>query len=622
MTPAHAAAGRNIKIAAENREESVMKKTLIRLLFGLFAILVFTGAAFAWNPSDEVMRLNKESPSFDTFGNPAAVIWQRNEEINLREDGATEKTKHYIVSFGERIPASLSIYAALAPADGDVQITHAGIYNPMNGVCEMKLEPAVFVLSGGLRINVVKVPDAARGRIFVVEEKSVSASSLNETISMAAQFPVWEQNVRVEAPAKTEIYWFGNELRDPETVKLNDKRKVYSWSVTNQPAWHGTGLVVLQRPYLSLTMNPDLRTALLAMEKKAEEYAKCGISAPAGDTVAMMKWLDDPSRNEKNLPPHIIRSVKQLPASGPWTMSERTLLLSGWLHKKGTDSKIWWQAPTVVSDNSTVAEDFWNMPVIVVGEGKKSVYYHSGQGVAYGAVSPFLAGTDIYRAKEKKGVATKEIKAGNPANHKLTMNWNLKLAPSGTAEGTLTAIVEGAWAGLFSNGIVPGKDIAAQLMASRVNFALPGMTLTPTSIKTRESGYRIDFNVKCVPGIAQKKNLLVRLPGGIPEILGELINETSEFTFRFPFMIEQKVRMSTPKGYKLFQPEVNHIIGTKKTSQLTEKIRSNDVKNILEAECVWVVKNLKIHMEDANVLKQQVSEILRWPALNLPYRKK
>jgi len=599
-----------------------MKKTLGRIIFGLFAIFAFTGAAFAWNPSDEVMRLNKETPSFDTFGNPAAVIWEKNEELSLHDDGSTEKTKHYIVSFGERIPTSLSIYAAIAPSDGDVKITHAGIYNPMNGMCEMKLEPSVFVLPGGLRISVVNIPDAARGRVVAVEEQSVSASSINETISMASQFPVWEQNVRVEVPSKTDIYWLGNELRDPEIIKTNLKRKIYSWTVTNQPAWRGTGLVVLQRPYLSLTMKPDLRTALLDMEKKAEDYAKCGISAPAGDAAAMMKWLDDPARNELNLPQHIIRPVKLLPKTGPWTMSERTLLLNGWLGKKGTGGKIWWQAPTAVTEYSRVADDFWNMPVIVSGEGKKAVYYHSGQGVAYGAVSPFLAGTDIYRAKEKKGVSTKEIKAGSPANHKLTMNWNLKLAPSGAADGTLAVTIEGAWAGLFSNGTMPNKEIARHLMTSRVNFALQGMTLTATGIKKRESGYRIDFNVKCVPGIAQKKNLLVRLPGGIPEILGELINENTSFTFRFPFIIEQKVRMSTPKNYKLFQPEVNRVIGAKKTSQLTEKIKHNDVRNVLDAECVWVVKKLKIDMEDANVLKQQVGEFLRWPALNLPFRKK
>jgi len=603
-----------------------MHKTSGRIAIAFLAIFLFATSAFAWNASDEVMRLNKEAPSFDTFGNPAAVIWQKNEEIKMNEDLSTETTKQMIVSFGEKIPASLSVYAAIAPTDGEVQIMQAGIYNPMNGMCEQKLQPSVVELPGGLLIVVVKVPDSARGRAFVVEEKAVrgAKAGIEETISMAAQFPVWEQKVKVTIPTGQQIYWLANELKDPE-MGNSGKEKSYFWSVTNQPAWHGTGLVVFQRPYISLTLEPNLRAALLRMDKKAQDYANAGIPAPAGDAAAIMKWIDNPSRNEKNLPQYMIRSVKQLPKSGPWTMAERTLLLNGWLCQKGWGSKIWWQAPTVVTEDSTVAEDFWNMPVIVRAEGKKAVYYHCGQGTPYGTVSPFLAGTDIYRAKEHKdkkgGTETKEIKAGNPANHKLSMKWNLSLTSAGVADGTLTATAEGAWASLFSNGIVPSKEIAAHLLATRISIAIPGMTLTPVDVKQRESGYRLDFKVHCVPGIAQKKNLLVKLPGGIPEILGELINQNESIIFRFPFMIEQNVRISTPKGYKLYQPDVNRVVGTKKTSQLTEKIRHNDVRNVLEAECVWVVKKLKIDMDDAQLLKQQLGEFLRWPVLNLPFKK-
>lgn len=601
------------------------KKVKIFAMAFLTAAITAT-AAFAWNPADDVMRLNKETPSFDTFGNPSAIIWMKNEEIKMKEDLSTETTKQMIVSFGERIPASLSVYAAIVPTDGNVQITTAGIYNPMNGVCEQKLQSSTVEMPGGLKVVVVKVPDSARGRAFVVEEKTMrtSKTGIDETISMAAQFPVWEQKVKVTIPTGQHIYWLTNDMKEPEVVN-SGAEKSYSWVVTNQPAWHGRGLVVFQRPYISLTLNPDLRTALLAMEKKVQDYANADISAPAGDAVALMKWMDDPTRNEKNLPRYMIRSVKQLPKNGPWTMAERTLLLNGLLCKKGWGSKIWWQAPTVVTDDSTVAEDFWSMPAIVRTEGKKTVYYHCGQGVPFGSVSPFLAGTDIYRAKEqkdKKGATeTKEVKAGSPSNHKLTMKWNLTLTAAGVADGTLNATVEGAWASLFSNGIVPGKDIAAQLLASRINIAIPGMTLTPVDIKPFESGYRLNFKVHCVPGIAQNKNLLVRLPGGIPEILSELINQNEKVTFRFPFMIEQNVRMSTPKGYKLYQPDVNKVLGTKKMAQLTEKIRHNDVRNTLDAECVWIVKKLKIEMDDAQLLKQQLSEFLRWPVMNLPFKK-
>lgn len=599
-----------------------MNNSLKKIVISLFAIATCATAAFAWNPSDEVLRLNKEVPSFETFGNPAAVIWLRNQELKQNNDGSVDICRYYIINFGEKIPDKWREYKAVAPIDGEFQITHAAIYNPMNGMADMKLDPEVRVLPGGVSVHCVSIPDAARGRAVVIteQERRTGSKGLDETVSFAEEIPVWEQKIAIAIPQKNTLYWFANMMREPQIVNSGNE-KVYFWEVMNQPAWRGTGLVISQKPAISFSSEAKLQPVLEAMQKKVEDYSAAGISPAARDAKAAMKWFDVPERRETNLPDNMIRPVRNLPKQGPWTRAESTILLGNWLEKAGSGTKIWWQSPTVLTADNTVAEDFWKLPVIVRTEGKKNVYYHCGQGVEYGEVSPFLSGTDLYRAKTN-GIDHKEVKAGNPANHKLSMLWNLKIAESGTAEGTLSAIIDGAWAGIFSNGIIPKNDISAQLLFARINFAIPGMTLTPVSVQPRTSGYKMDFKVRCVPGISQKNNLLVRLPGGVPEILGELINQNDSYTFRFPFIIEQKVRMSTPKGYKLFQSEVTRTVGQRKNSKLIETIKHNDVRNNLEADCSWTVKKLKVDMEDANELKQQLGEFVRWPVLNLPFRKK
>lgn len=598
-----------------------MRKTFKYFLFALILITAVSTSAFAWNASDEVMRLNREAPSMDTFGNPLAVVWLKNQEMKLNKDGVLDITRYLIIYFGERIPNSLREYKVAAPAEGELNIS-AGIYNPMNGIQERRLQSEISEIPGGTKIHTVAVPDEACGRALVIveKEKRIGTDGINETIPMAAQYPIWEQKISAEVPSDKSLFWLANEMREPEIINEGG-RKAYFWDVTNQPAWHGAGMVVFQRPYISFTSEEKLEPVLKAMQKKAESYAR--IEAPVyGDAKKLMKWLENPEKNEANLPRNMIRHISMLPKDGPWTQAERTLLLNGWLNKNNKGTQIWWQSPTVITEDSSVAEDFWTAPVIVETEGKKkATYYHCGQGVEYGEVSPFLAGTDVYSLKPGGGIQSKEVKAGDPSNHKFYLLWNLKLGNDGVAEGTLSAIVDGAWAGIFSNGAVPSAEQAVQLITKKADFAIAGMTLTAEKVTPRTSGYRIDFKVRCALGIIQNKNMLVRLPGGVPEILGELVNDEENIQFRFPFVIEQKVVMSTPKGYKCFQPVVNKAVGTKKTSHLVEKIAHNDPRNKLEAEYVWVVKKLKLEMEDGRTLKQQLGEVLRWPVLNLPFRK-
>ncbi len=623
-----------------------MRKILKTLVLALVLTGIFAVAGFAWNPSQEVLRLNKEVPSFDTFGNPQAVIWLKNQEIKLNTDGSVDTFRYLIVNFGERIPASWHEYRIVIPADGKLKLAHAAIYNPMTGSLEKNLKFKTETLPGGLQVIEVEITDAARGRAVVIveNEKRFDQKGIDATVMLAGNLPIWEQRIAVQMPKEEALNWYANRMRDPEIID-NKNEKIYFWALVNQPAWHGEGIRIFQRPYITFSPSATMLPVLENMQKKAEAYAKVAKPAAApSETGKLMRWFEAPERNEAKLPRNFLRPVGRLPKEGPWTPAERTLLLNGWMKNDG-GTKIWWQSPTTIAAYIPVAEDFWSSPVIVNTSGKKTLYYQAGQGVDYGDISPFLAGTDIYRRSDKKpvvsaaedkaksakkkkskkdlsdGVDTKEVKAGSPADHKLSLSWSFKLTEGGVAEGTLTANIDGAWAGIFSGGVIPTKENSAQLMTRCINFAIPGMVLTATDVKPRPSGYRLDFKVRCAPGIVQGKNMLLKLPGGIPEILGQLLYDTDSVTLRFPFIINQSVRMSTPKGYKCFTNDFNNVIGTKKSAYLVEKIHNNYARNTLEADCVWTVRQLRQEMSDAEEFRKQIGAFLGWPNLNLPFRK-
>ena len=620
-----------------------MKRILKSLAVAIFLISIAAGAGYAWNPKEEIQRLGKDIPSMDTFGNPQAVIWLKNQEMRFNQDNSVDNFKYTIVYFGDRIPADWREHKIVAPVNGDTRIMLAAIFNPATGAQERTLKTELTTLPGGCKVYTVHIPDAACKKVIalVEGERRIDQANVDMTISMAERYPVWEQKIAVQMTQDKPLYWFANRMREPDILNA-EKGKIYFWAVTNQPAWHGDGIRIFQRPFISFSASPKLSIVLAKMQEKAELYKKVELPSSAPSSAdRLINWLEAPERNETQLPKNAIRPLNMLPKEGPWTPAERTLLLNACFERQGRGTKIWWQAPTTVMADSSVAEDFWSSPVIVNAAGKKSTYYQAGQGVEYGDVSPLLAGTDIYRISDKKleaaaddsvkakkkkkisdtGYETREVKAGSPADHRLSLSWSLKLTPDGVADGSLSAIIDGAWAGIFSGGSLPTKDVAAQLLAARINFAIPGMFLTPTDVKMRPTGYRLDFKVHCAPGIVQNRNMLLKLPGGIPEILGQLLYDNDSVTFRFPFMIDQHVRIDMPKGYKYFSNEINNVIGTKKSSQLVEKISYNPARTVLEADCKWIVKKLKQEMDDAQVLKQQIGAFLAWPSLNLPFRK-
>ncbi len=632
MTRARAEAAKNTSSAAESKGEHLMNGAVKKTAAALFAILfliVSAASSSAWDAVSEVRRLNKEAPSLDGFAGAEALVWLRNSDFRMLTDGTMEHTRRVIVMMGEKIPDSWKTMKFAIPSDGTLTIEDAAWYNPMTGFKEGSLYVSDETLSGGAAGKVVSTPDDAVGRVVVlsIRETHEKHYGVDATIPMAGSLPIWEQNVSVEAPAGRELYWLGKDIKDPVITKESGT-ETHRWTIMNQEPWNGDGFVVYLRPSLTFSTKKGINQSLrdmAALEQSVPTLPIPSSAAVKGDKtragIKLMEWMAQPERTLRHYPKNMVRDADKLPAEGPWTQWEQTLILNKQLRKLGWESSVWWQPVGDVDKDSPASSELWSAPVLQLnGKDGKSTVYRAGQTSEFGVTAPSVAGSVIYSLKDGEFI-TKNVTVGSPADHKLSLLWILKLNDVGRASGTLTITASGGWTTLFSDGNMPSKANLTEFLKSKVNFAIPGMALTPTSVSPTKTGYKLDFAVECAPGLILAGNLLLRLPGGVPTRVGEMINKNSEYTLRFPFILEQKVRMDMPGGYKIIQVPTVKKLGEGSKAVLKESITHWPKKAQLLADSLWVVKTIHIDKALGGVMREELNACLRWPILDIPFRK-
>ena len=605
-------------------------KTRTRLLSltVVLAAIFLAQAAFAWDASSEVRRLNKEAPSLDGFKNAEALVWLRDNSYRMLGDGTMEHVSHSIVMIGEHVPQEWKEIKLPVRENGKITIEEAAWYNPMTGLREGKLEIGEETLAGGAVVRIIKTPDDAVGRAVVlsISETYDKRYGIDEAISMAGPLPVWEQSVTAEVPTGRQLFWTGRDVKEPVVTNDNGTQK-YKWTVMNQEPWLGEGFIEYRMPGLAFSTRKGVDKSLSEMEELAFGVPSFSLPAAArGDAkragLKLMEYLTEPKTTLEGYPKGWVRPTAQIPAEGPWTPWEKTLLLSKWLKKLGWNSEVWWQSVIELGDDTPTSVNLWAAPVLELSvSGGKSAFYQAGQSPEFGVAAPSVSGANIYRLKDGK-YETRVVKSGSPTDHRLSLLWILNLDSNGAATGTLSVNVTGGWTDLISGGQLPTVNDLSALIRKRINFALPGMVLTPKPPVATSTGFRLDFDVRCVPGIVHSGNLLLRLPGGIPSNVGEMIGRNSDYTFRFPFMIDQKVRMNMPKGYRMIQTPPVKKIGEGSKAVLKESIIHWPKKAQLIADSTWVVKTTHVDKDYAAVLKEELNACLRWPVLDIPFRTK
>ncbi|WP_278549306.1 hypothetical protein [Cloacibacillus evryensis] len=608
-------------------KDNFFKRTVI---FAAALLLLSSSAvaAHAWNSADEIARLKKEVPSLETFGENSAVIWLRNNESRMLADGSMENLRATIIMMGERVPADWKTLRYPVPADGSLSIEEAAWYNTMTGMKEGSLPVNEEKLAGGAAVKVISVPDDTVGRavVITVKENRANRYGVDETVNMAGSLPIWEQNVSVELPEGMELFWIGRDMKDPVVARQNNVQR-YSWQVMNQLPWHGEGFVVNERPMLSFSSKKGVTHSLRMLNDIARSMpapsvpvSMKGDAARAG--AKLIEWVTAPERTLRDYPENWVRAADRIPPEGPWTPWEQTLLLNKWLASQGWTVSLWWEAKMPLNASTPASTTLFAYPILELRprEGAKPSYFKAGLPFAFDRLPSSIAGSEIYGLKDDEYV-TKKLPSGSSSENRLALLWRLKLDDQGRAAGTLDVTVTGGWSDLFSGNEVPSLNKIGPLLLAKINFAIPGMNITPTSVEPFSAGYKLSFDVRCVPGIIHGGSMLLRLPGGIPLLVSEMIGREKKYTLRFPFIIDQKVRMSMPGGFKMLQTPPLKQLGSGTKAILKESITHWPKKAELLADSTWVVKNREIDGVLAQLLREELNASLRWPVLDLPFRK-
>lgn len=604
-----------------------MKKTVRILLVVFSVIFILSSQALAWSTSSEIRRLNEEAPSLDGYGKAEALVWLRDFDYKMLADGTMENTRRTVVMMGEEIPDEWKEIKIPVPDSGKLEITEAAWYNPMTGLKDSNIKIEEETLSGGAVVKIIRVPDDAVGRAVVLRVRATYPRhyGIDAVVEMAGKLPIWEQNITAELPEGRELYWSGRDIKAP-LVSKNAGVQRYTWKVMNQAPWKGEGFVLYKQPSLTFSSKMGINAALADMEQLVKEIPTLPMPAAAKGTaekagIRLMNWLAQPENLLVGYPDNWVRAAAEIPAEGPWTKWEQTLLLHKWLTKLGWDSEVLWQADEELTQRSPSSTATWHGPVLYTSYGKpEKKYYQAGQTADYGVTSPSIAGSSLYSLKNGE-YTVKRVSAGSASDHRLAFLWKLSLNEYGRAEGTLDLTVTGGWTELISDGSVPSPAFLDSIIKRKVNFAIPGMIINTESVTPTLTGYRAKFKVSCNPGIIHAGNMLLRLPGGVPSSVGEMVGKNDEYTLRYPFILDQAVRMKMPKGYRLVQVPPVKTVGEGTKTLLKETINHWPKKAELEADSTWVVKKTDVTMALASVLKEELNGLLRWPVLDLPFRK-
>lgn len=598
----------------------------------LLALSFTASTGFAsWDSADEVRRLNREAPSLDGFEGAEGLVWLENTDYKVRLDGSMEKASYLVVIIGETVPETLADIRIPIPQDGSADIIDASWYNPMTSVKEGSLPVETENLPGGASVLRISVPGAAAGRAVVLAVREIHPKKYGSDgcVAMAGPLPRWEQNLTVEVDEGMELAWIARDAGEPRMSK-GGSVVGYKWTVMNQQAWHGEGFVEYKRPFVAFGTKKGKNNAVSVVAELASSikapplpsFAGTGDKAKTG--ARLMSWIAEPARTLRGYPRSWVRTNAQIPDEGPWTPWEQTLILNKWLSAIGWNTEVWWQAAAELGDDSPAALDLFTAPVLRLtadSVSNKRSYYQAGQAADFGATAPSVTAAALYRLNQKGEAEKKTVGPGAASDHRLTMLWKLRLGEDGVAGGALEVTVTGGWTELFSEGQLPEEKALSAFLTRRINFAMPGLELTPKEVKRSGTGYKMEFGVKCAPGIVHGGNLLLRLPGGVPQRLGEMIGREDEYTFCFPFIIDQKVRMKMPRGYKMVQPPAIVDRGAGSKASLKQSITHWPKKAELLADSTWIVKTRTVDVGLSILLKEELAASLRWPVLNLPFRK-
>jgi hypothetical protein len=595
-----------------------------------FAItLIFSApvyAANAWNVRAEISRLRAEVPPLEAFSGADAAVWLDSDKYSLTSDGGSVRESIFLmlVSPGAA-ERGLKPRRIPYPVDetSSVKITEAAIYDPDDGD-RIGALPVREYDEGGIRGAEISFPREAEGAIaaITVEEISREEYRLSGVKIFSGELPVWEQTVTVEAADGMNVYWEGSGVGAPERV-ANGRIQRIKWTVLNEPAWAGGGILGEGRPALVFS----LEHGLLAGLKKNRELEQAPYAPRIPPNVASAKSsLTRAAENIfKFMSPRLIKNAdaprrdESVPADGPWTAREQVMIAAKWLSAMGFETRVYWRQKTPVGSDGPSSPDNWLEPALKASGGGHEIYFKAGQTGDPEKIHPSLYGESLYRAGPS-GVERITLPSGSAADHVFTQNWKYSLDTEGKISGKLDVTLTGGWIDVMTPGAAESPESAAGEFLKNMSFSAPVITFAAKSVKAAASGLRISYDVSAVTGIVSGGDILFKLAGGLPVCFNDIPAGGAKFSFRFPFVFTITSVVSTPKGYKAISLPGKSARGDSK-ALLEESVVHWPKRARAEAECKWTVRASPADEYASARIAEGLAALFAWPETAIPLRK-
>ena len=607
-----------------------MKKRIasfIGLLLAILCVAPGVAAEKPWDAAADVARLAREVPSIRAF-EAEGIVWMDTFDYSLLADGTMRKERRYLLLLDADSEIGTHIIQYPLDDGASVEIAEASWFNSGDASRGGSLAVEEYDRDG-IRCAIVRFPEESRGGVIAVSSVTTYPMRyyMDDVLPLAGHLPIWEEEVRVTVPEDMDIYWEGVGVRTPQRSRENGTERI-TWNILNQPVWRTNWLVEEQRPMLLFSLQRGLISHLKGLgttEAAFRAPAVPSVVQSAGGNLpkageAIHRYLADRVLTIEGLAPEGIRAREFIANADKWTSWERTLIAGKWLQELGFDVKVFWCQKLPVNQLGPSSSELWKEPVLRIAQtGGKDIFYHSGQSVDFGKLSPALSGLAVYRSNTTE-VERLMLPKGSASEHVLHQTWKLSMDENGIAEGTLELSASGAWVDALALGRTPEKDGLAARAQESIHFPMAGLRLEPQDVRTNANGYRITFGVTSKMGISSGGDILMHMPAAVPACFDEIPTEAAKYTFKFPFLLERNVIISTPAGYRPMMLPAKSETGDSKA--LFEDSYAHWPKRTrIESSSKWTLRTTTIDEYFSQRIAEQLAAVRRWPQTSIPLRK-
>ena len=525
----------------------ILLTMLIAAVFLPFSGVAAQGAVY----SPDISRMIQESPHFSDHDGEDGVIWLKESEHSLQADGSMIRRMNLVVLARRGIDDMWTRWSFPVPEGGSVKILSASLYDPGSGRILSPVLPRT-VEENGTVFTEALFPDLQEEFIIVlsVEEILPKVFAVEDFLWVNEGLPLWEQKVTVNVPAGMELFVESSEAGELRRVKTAGGEE-YSWNIVNSPAWTGRTLKADDRGFISFSTRKGteaLARRLSALEGILTPQPPAAVQkilsqgSPLKTGQGVIDWISRAPGFPRAFPSSFVRN--DIPAEGPWTEWEKTLLLYRWIRKAGWESKLHWLAAYPFTNASAAPERAVIRPVLELSApGVSPFFCDPGRAGSPNETPPSLWGKHLVMVSGA-GITGRTVSGSAASEHRLSIEWVLGLEKTGVAEGTANIFVRNGWVNFFFPGGKPDGESVERLaleLFPGVRFLKEERSFTPIKY-----GWKVTFKAEPRQSIVSGGAMLVPLPGALPSWIGELSRDRGDYSLKFPFVIEQSFALKLP----------------------------------------------------------------------------